>query len=383
MSDWIKLKADRIFDGRQMQHNKVLVLEPDGTVEALLDAADAGMDVTGTIGMLTPGFVNTHCHLELSHMQGVIPEGTGLPRFLQMVMEKRGAGAANPLKAMTLAAARMIEEGVVAIGDISNSTATLALKQHSHLYFHTFVETMGFVPAAAPQRLEQSLQVLEQFRAIDGPHHRSSIVPHAPYSVSRPLFQLLAALPGNTLQTIHNQETLAESSLYLDKTGAFLDFYQHFGMDISDFAPTGKNSLQSCLPWFADHAQVLLVHNTFTTETDIRFAQQLPQTLYWCICANANLYIEGKVPDIPLLMRTGCNITLGTDSLASNHQLSMWSEIAAIREAYPAIPLENILQWATLNGARALQIADRFGSFEKGKKPGVVLISEDISRKLF
>ncbi|PUZ27845.1 Cytosine/adenosine deaminase [Chitinophaga costaii] len=383
MSDWIKLKADRIFDGRHLHHGKVLVLEADGTVEALLDADDAGMDITGVIGMLTPGFVNTHCHLELSHMQGVIPEGTGLPLFLQTVMEQRSAGNADPLKAMTLAAARMIAEGVVAIGDISNSTATLALKQHSPLYFHTFVETMGFVPASARQRLEQSLQVLDQFRSIDGAHHRSSIAPHAPYSVSRPLFDLMAALPDNTLQTIHNQETLAESSLYLNKTGAFIDFYEHFGMDISGFAPTGKNSLQSYLPWFADQAQVLLVHNTFTTEMDIRFAQQLSQTLYWCICANANLYIENKVPDIPLLLRTGCDITIGTDSLASNHQLSVWSEIAAIREAYPAIPLETILQWATLNGAKALQIADRFGSFDKGKKPGVVLISEDIPRKLY
>ncbi|PUZ28816.1 amidohydrolase [Chitinophaga parva] len=382
MSDWIKLKADRIFDGQHMLHGKVLVLEADGTVEALLDAEDAGLGITECIGMLTPGFVNTHCHLELSHMQGVIPEGTGLPLFLQTVMEKRNGGS-DPLKAMTLAAARMIEEGVVAVGDICNSPATLALKQHSHLYFHTFVETMGFIPAGAPQRLEQSLAVLEQFRAIDGPQHRSSIVPHAPYSVSKALFNLLASLPGNALQTIHNQETLAEASLYLDKTGAFLDFFRHFGMDISGFAPTGKNSLQSCLPYFNDNSQVILVHNTFTTETDIRFAQQQPQTLYWCVCPNANLYIEKQVADIPLLMRTGCTITMGTDSLASNHQLSMWAEIAAIREAYPGIPLEDILQWATLNGAKALQIDDRYGSFERGKQPGVVLVAEDISRKLY
>lgn len=382
MSDWIKLKADRIFDGQHIQHGKVLVLEADGTVEALLDAEDAGLGVTECIGMLTPGFVNTHCHLELSHMQGVIPEGTGLPLFLQTVMEKRGAGS-DPLKAMTLAAARMIEEGVVAVGDISNSPATLALKQHSHLYFHTFVETMGFIPASASQRLEQSLAVLEQFRAIDGVHHRSSLVPHAPYSVSKPLFDLLARLPDNALQTIHNQETLAEASLYLDKTGAFLNFFQHFGMDISGFAPTGKNSLQSYLPYFSDNSQVILVHNTFTTETDIRFAQQMPQTLYWCVCPNANLYIEKQVANIPLLMRTGCTIAIGTDSLASNHQLSMWAEIGAIREAYPDIPLENILQWATLNGAKALQIDERYGSFERGKQPGVVLVAEDISRKLY
>lgn len=67
-------------------------------------------------------------------------------------------------------------------------------------------------------------------------------------------------------------------------------------------------------------------------------------------------------------------MVLGTDSLASNHQLNIWEEIKTIRQQFPAIPLEILLQWATSNGAIALQMDHSLGSIKKGKKPGLVLI---------
>jgi cytosine/adenosine deaminase-related metal-dependent hydrolase len=97
------------------------------------------------------------------------------------------------------------------------------------------------------------------------------------------------------------------------------------------------------------------------------------QTFY-CLCPNANLYISNVLPDIHLLMKEQCNIVLGTDSLASNHQLSIAEEIKTIQNNFPGISLETMLQWATINGARALQMDDTLGSFEKGKQPGVLLL---------
>ena len=128
-----------------------------------------------------------------------------------------------------------------------------------------------------------------------------------------------------------------------------------------------------------DKAQnILLVHNTFTTQSDIDFSfeqsRRTNQQIYWCLCANANLYIENKLPQIDLYINHNCQVVLGTDSYSSNWQLSMAKEVKAIHTNYPQIPLSTILQWATINGAKALRWDDILGSFEKGKKPGVTLI---------
>ncbi|AWO01751.1 amidohydrolase [Chitinophaga alhagiae] len=369
----IKLTADDIFDGtRFLGPDRVVVLDNDGTISAVVPYSWAGDDVRRVAGILCPGFVNTHCHLELSHMQGVIPEGTGLPRFLTAVMEQRQPSALEVLEeAMARAAAAMQQEGIVAVGDICNTTATIPLKINSSLYWHSFVECMGFTDTTAPQRLEHALAVWAKFKGYQLP---GSLVPHAPYSVSATLFRLIAGMENNTPLCIHNQETAAENELYLHKTGAFLDFYQHFNIAAESFEATGRSSLQSFLPYFSEAGSMLLVHNTYTSETDMRFAESAAPQVHWCLCPNANRYIEQTLPDVPALLRSCASITLGTDSLASNHRLSVWAEVQTVCHRFPDIPLETVLQWATLNGARALGIDEVYGSLEKGKKPGLVQI---------
>jgi cytosine/adenosine deaminase-related metal-dependent hydrolase len=384
MSEIIKLSGTALFDGeRSFGADKVLVLDTDGAVLDIMDKTVAGSGVQELDGLLCPGFINTHCHLELSHMQGVVPEKTGLPAFLTAVMTQRdgGTGMLTAAEAMAMAAAEagMWEEGISAVGDICNGAATLAHKKESRLYYHSFIECMGFVDAAAPKRFEQSMEIYRQFREINGALHSCSLAPHAPYSVSATLFGLLGDLPDNTPLTMHNQENPAENDLYLNKTGPFLEFYRQFGIDIGSFEPRHTSSLQACLPYLAG-SPLILVHNTFTTEEDIRATRQRELPVYWCLCPQANLYIEGCLPDVMLLRNLQCTLTLGTDSLASNHQLSIWKEIQTIQQHFPSIPFTEILQWATLNGAKALGIDDRYGSFTPGKKPGVVLIRENAIR---
>ncbi len=371
-----KLTADDIFDGQRfLGPDRVLILEDDGTVSAIVPRSWAGEDVRKIDGWLCPGFINTHCHLELSHMKGVVPEGTGLPAFLTTVMERRQPATPDILEEAILdAAEEMRQEGIVAVGDICNTTATLSAKQQSPIYWHSFIECMGFIDKVAHQRLEQSLTVYGRFAADGLP---CSLVPHAPYSVSSTLFQLLGSIENNTPLTIHNQECADEDALFQNGNGAFLEFYRHFGMDISGFSPSGKSSLQTYLPYFPHADKLLLVHNTYTTMADIHFAQEGAASIYWCLCPNANAYIEKRLPDIPTFLRAEGRITLGTDSLASNHRLSLWSEISTIRKYYPEIPLAALLQWATYNGAEALGISGVYGSFEKGKRPGIVQIQDD------
>jgi cytosine/adenosine deaminase-related metal-dependent hydrolase len=101
--------------------------------------------------------------------------------------------------------------------------------------------------------------------------------------------------------------------------------------------------------------------------------------LYWCFCPNANLYITGSLPDVEPFRDSGQTIVLGTDSLASNQQLSILAEMQTIRSSFPSIGVSELLGWASINGAKALQMEDSLGSFETGKQPGAILVGNDLS----
>src|ERR1043165_6558773 len=98
---------------------------------------------------------------------------------------------------------------------------------------------------------------------------------------------------------------------------------------------------------------LILVHNTFTGEEDIRRALSRAIEPYWCLCPNANLYIEGRLPDVSLLASKTSQICIGTDSLASNYELSVFSELLILKLYFPRLSWEELLRWGTLNGARA------------------------------
>ncbi|RZM04308.1 MAG: amidohydrolase, partial [Pedobacter sp.] len=162
-----KIKADTIFDGyRFLPGNKVLICNAAGSVEAIVDDADAGDDIAIIEGMLSPGFINTHCHIELSHLKGKIPEHTGLVNFVQQVMSGRESSAPEQILAMQQAADELYESGTVAIGDICNTADSIALKRHSHLHWHNFIELSGFVDAGAVKRFEAACVLAEAFNEL-------------------------------------------------------------------------------------------------------------------------------------------------------------------------------------------------------------------------
>ena len=375
------LSADNIHDGKQwLPEGSVIELDEQGVVLAIHhDQKDAAVYYEGT---LCPGFVNAHCHLELSHMLGAISEGTGLIGFLLQVMRRRNDYTDEQKnEARTQALQQMLDAGIVAVGDIANTTDTLSLRAQDTLHWYTFVESIGFLPERAPNSFAYALNTLEAFAAqTPGAHQlRQAIVPHAPYSVSGDLFALIAAhQPGATL-SVHNQETADEDHYYRDKSGGFTGFLANIGIDDAVFTATGKSSLQSYTQHLNPAKPLMLVHNTFSTADDIRHVQQQFPQVYWCLCPNANLYIEGRLPDVDTLMATDAQLCIGTDSLASNHQLSVYAELQAIDRAFPQIGWERLLRWATYNGACALQLQHSIGSIEAGKQPGIVQIKADHS----
>jgi cytosine/adenosine deaminase-related metal-dependent hydrolase len=157
--------------------------------------------------------------------------------------------------------------------------------------------------------------------------------------------------------------------------------YELMKIDNSHHQATKRSSLQSYFDKLEKADNAILVHNTFTKQEDIDYIKLQTSNsklqTFFCLCVNANKYIEDALPPIELLRKNNCEIILGTDSLASNWSLNILDEIKTIRKNFPSIPIAEILQWATSNGAKALQMDDQLGSFEKGKRPGIILINEE------
>lgn len=372
-----KFQADQLFTGTEMLGgNHLLICNTEGIIQDIVNETEAGDDIQKLDGILTPGFINCHCHLELSHMRGLIAEKTGLVDFVFAVVTQRHFPEEEILDAIAQAENEMIANGVVAVGDICNNLHTLVQKEQQNLRYYNFVEASGWMPGIAEQRFLRSKLYYDIFSEI----FPTSMVPHAPYSVSEELWQIITPYFKNKVASIHNQETAFEDELFLQNTGDFVRMYEMMKIDHSFYKPTGKTSLQTYFNQLQSAEQILLVHNTFTKEEDIEFIKAAEKNVFFCICINANQYIEESLPPVGLLRKHGCDIVLGTDSLASNWSLSILDEIKTIQKNFPSITLEEMLQWSTYNGAKALQMHDTLGSFEKGKKPGVIIVSQDLQK---
>ncbi len=379
----LKFAGDKLFDGyRFLEDGKVVITDEKGVIENIIPKTEAGDDIQFFNGILSPGFINCHCHLELSHMKGIIPESTGLIDFVLNVVQQRHFPDEEILQAIEKAEDEMVANGIVAVGDICNNALTVSQKTKGRIWYHNFIEASGFNPQIAEQRFQRSVEFFrEHSKNYSIPVESNSIVPHAPYSVANELWDLIINFPGNHLLTIHNQETAAEDEWFIKKEGGFSKLYSAMNIDTNFFQASGKSSLQTYLPKFLHNQSVILVHNVYTNEADILFSKQsaISDKLFWCLCPNANQYISQQLPEIDLLIKHDCEIVLGTDSLASNHQLNILEEIKTIQQSIPSINNETLLKWATSNGAKALQMDSLLGGFEKGKQPGIILLENDFS----
>lgn len=394
-----KFRAGQLFDGYRLHTaHKVLITDAAGVVKDIVSPAEAGDDVEQFPGILSPGLINAHCHLELSHLKNAIPPHTGLIEFLCSVVTKREAPTQPPPQgeehltpeakknlAIIKAEKEMFDNGIAAVGDIGNTADTAIVKSKSKIRWQNFVEVLSFTDEKAEENFKHYQTVAEELETAlrsSGIVQRTSLVPHAPYSISPKTFQFINEATAGQVISIHNQEHPAENELYKTGEGEYLKLFKFLGIHSSPFPITGKSSIRSYLPYFNRQQTIFLVHNTYMPEEDIIWANEYAAAnglkLIYCLCINANLYIENKIPPVDLLLKHHCSVVLGTDSYSSNWQLSIAKEMEALLQ-HTSILKEQALQMATMNGAKALQWDDELGSFEKGKKPGVVLLSEDFT----
>ena len=245
------------------------------------------------------------------------------------------------------------------------------------MYYHTFVEAFGFHPSRAEKAFRVAEATEKLFHEAGLP---ASVTPHSSYSVSEQLFKKIKkkALSDNSILSIHNQESLAEEKFFKTCRGhLFHHLHYNLGLEMTHMKPRQARIPSLIMPFFPKENKLLLVHNTFITKEDIEVLKKYRdmENTFFVICPNANLYIENQLPPVTLFQKENLNICLGTDSLASNHQLSILEEMITLQDHFPEIKIQELVEWGCLNGARALNLSNRLGSFEKGKNPGINLIT--------
>lgn len=352
--------------------NGIVEVDDDGVVQRIIVPSQNFVEIHSTEfynGVIVPGFVNAHCHLELSHLKGRFPANLGLAGFVKTVETQRDVEQAEVQSAIKSALLQMDRTGTVAVGDICNTAHTIACKRSSHLNFHNFVEVFGIHPTQAPVAFAKAEDVYAQFNGAFP--NATSMAPHAPYSISDELWCLLGEhLAG--ISSIHFAESMDEYYLLTHHRGVLFDRYRQKHADYA--VPSGGSPAGLIMQQISPQCEMLLVHCIYASEEELRQLSNHFQRATFVTCPESNLFIEGRMADLPLMVQMGLNIAVGTDSLASATTLSMLHNINLILNTFTDIPFGEVLKWATLNGARALHIDGKFGTIEAGKQPGLNLI---------
>ncbi len=374
-----RISAEYIFTGKEILKRGIIELNSRGEITKVTDTGgkiSEQQSLEFYNGVIVPGFVNAHCHLELSHMKGMInnKKVKGLPGFIDEIISKRNFPD-NLQDYIEKADKEMQMKGIVAVGDISNTDDSFMIKKNSSIYYQTFIEAFTVSNEKVNETFEQSER---NYHKSEQMNLSCSIVPHAAYTVPDKLYKMISKFrnENSKIISVHNQETSSEDELIKNKTGALAEVLIKKGFQLKDFSYPGNSALETNLYYLNTEDNILLIHNTFSKEDDIESAENFSDNIYWVFCPLSNLYIEKTLPNLPLFFEKDVKTCIGTDSYASNTELSILSELKAIAKNYPEIPFEQLVKSATLNGAKALKIQNKYGSIETGKTSGLNLITK-------
>ena len=327
-------------------------------------------------GILVPGFINAHSHLELACLKGRLPRHAGLKIFLMQVMKLRDAcSPAARLQAMQDADRQMKDNGIVAAGDVSNTDISFRVKADSAIAYHTFIEMYGFTDEQVRHQKNKGKELLQKLR--HGYGLRGHLTAHASYSADRRLIRHVArenSQEDNPVFSFHYRESTLSCEFMLRMIPKLSRHYREKSLEWSHWKPSGLKQLVLGLEPSLDKMRVLLVHNLHTTDRAIMNAGQRIPRLTWVLCPRSNIFIHNRLPRLLPFIRQGQAVALGTDSLASNEGLSILEEMKVLAWQHPEVPFDTLLEWATINGARAVCPDGGLGCFEPGTRPGVNLI---------
>jgi cytosine/adenosine deaminase-related metal-dependent hydrolase len=333
-------------------------------------------------GVLLPGLVNAHTHLEHSALAGEVPGGAGLVAWAGACMHAGEEHTHEQRRdAAGRAAAEAVRLGTAAVGDVGNSLASLPGIAAAGLRGTIFHELLG----SRDTRTGDALADAARERAVASKGHPWPVglgyvlAPHAPYSADPGLLRRIFAAAARTgLPTsIHVAEDPDELALLRDGSGRWPAALEAMGVDVAMRVPRQEPvAYLAGLGAFAGPAPPLLVHMVHASPDDRRLAHEAGATVV--LCPRSNLHIGGRLPDVPALLADGVALALGTDSLASTPDLSLFGEIAALREAFPSVPALHWIEAATSGGARALRL-EACGALSPGRRPGLIDVGVDVT----
>ncbi len=369
-----RISANYIFPAdRAPIRNGIIETEDDGTIRRVYDFGGEMKELAHTEflnGVLVPGFINMHTHLEFSWHTRKSEAGKGMHEFInQIISSKKPTNYQEEIQA---ADDFMYRNGTIAACDIINTDVTINIKKKSPILYHNFIEAIGFLSSEAEINIKQAKNLLSTFK---NKGLSASLAPHAPYSISTELWKKLEAeLQANEFTSMHNMESFEETEMFTKGSGKLIEYFQKLGVIESDWQPTGLSPIQSVLKYLKE-THLLLVHNTFVTKKDIEFIKkQRKQPTAWVLCPTSNQYITGQLPDIEILEKSRIPITIGTDSTASGQSLSLLDELKVLQKG-TKYTFATLLEWTTKNAAQFMRWK-HLGTIAPGKKPGLNLISK-------
>ena len=341
---------------------------------------------------IIPGLVNAHTHLELSDV--LVPLSPSLPftAWLKAVMGHRrqrtreilsntaGSRSSSESAAIALGTAESCSWGTTTIGDIAGSVA------NSETTFDSsrspgggpraveFLEILGL----APERTEQQLQRGRDYLERDSQDFATSVIrgisPHAPYSVHPDLFRRLVdlAVARRAPLAMHLAETREELQLLAEGTGDFVPFLQSLGVWRPEAIPQGSRPLDY-LRELARVDTALAIHGNYLAQDEIDFLAEHPHVSV-VYCPRTHAFFRHAAHPWRRLLTKGVNVALGTDSRASNPDLSVWNELLYLRRLAPDFNPAGLLKMGTWNGALALGLGQETGTLEVGKLADLAVV---------
>ncbi|MCF0175636.1 MAG: amidohydrolase family protein [Bacteroidales bacterium] len=381
-----RIAASYVFvsPDREPLHDAYVELDADGRVVETGICEDVESEKEFHRGCaIMPGFVNSHCHVELSHLWKKFRKGTGMAGFIDQINALRDWADAETKTAL---AGKwmdiMWERGVSAMADISNDDSSFPVKAEHPMYTRTFLEVFGTEPQDCGKVIEEVKKLQE---VADGYGIDAAPTPHSPYTMSPELLTASAALGlERGFVSFHSQESCEEDEMIAYGVGKMYENRRAAGMSTPPV--TGKAALYYFLDRLQDahpapfDEHILLVHNVTLTEDAAEAALGMMKNVYWALCPLSNIFIHNALPPVRMMRSMGLNLTIGTDSLSSNDDYDMVAEMRCLQNNFPEIPLREIVGWATLGGARFLCAEEILGTLEAGKRPGIVLV-DNINEK--
>lgn len=343
-------------DGRiVIERDRIRSIEPCGQVQADIDLGNVA---------IVPGFANAHTHLDLTGLHGKRSPSPDFTAWLRGVIAHRRSqtpdGVVTDIRA---GLAQSIQNGVTLLGDISAGGLSWPDLAAAPLRAVVFYEMLGLTE----ERAQLSWQDADSWLQAHSPTEtcRPGLSPHAPYSVRQSLFEKAASCPPQIPVAIHLAETTAEMLLLERHEGPFVQFLQEMGV----WDPQGLSpSIQHLLDTFS-RRKPLWIHGNYLEPTIPSLKSGV--VIY---CPRTHAAFGHSPHPFQEFRKLGVQLALGTDSLASNPDLSILEEIRFLFRQYPDLDTSWLLYLATLAGAEVLGWSSETGSLAPGKSADLVVI---------